>query len=158
MTGFCMQGRTVLWGWMQELNRRVGDYSYAGCISVPRLLWLHPGISDSHCESQSVSVSKPSLQQQQQQQQIHHWWQLHSHQCCEPLRCHSITSSQTNISHILASPVLCPLPPTPLTCVASRGDAQRPTCKAPAALVLGSASPEQVVLPSSALQQSGTAA
>ena len=34
-----VQGRHVLWGWLQE-RRKVGSYDYAGCLSVPRLLFI----------------------------------------------------------------------------------------------------------------------
>lgn len=34
-----MQGRHILWGWLQE-RRKVGSYDYAGCLSVPRILTL----------------------------------------------------------------------------------------------------------------------
>jgi len=33
-------GRTLLWGWVQE-RRGVGTWDYAGCLSTPRVLWLH---------------------------------------------------------------------------------------------------------------------
>ena len=29
----------MLWGWLQE-RRKVGSYDYAGCLSVPRLLFI----------------------------------------------------------------------------------------------------------------------
>lgn len=35
----CVQGRHILWGWLQE-RRKVGSYDYAGCLSVPRILTL----------------------------------------------------------------------------------------------------------------------
>ena len=31
------QGRWLLWGWLQE-RRKVGSYSYAGCLTLPRVL------------------------------------------------------------------------------------------------------------------------
>jgi sucrose-6-phosphate hydrolase SacC (GH32 family) len=31
------QGRWILWGWLQE-RRKMGTYSYAGCLSLPRVL------------------------------------------------------------------------------------------------------------------------
>lgn len=31
------QGRWLLWGWLQE-RRKVGSYSYAGCLTMPRVL------------------------------------------------------------------------------------------------------------------------
>eukprot|EP00198_Chlamydomonas_reinhardtii_P001575 XP_001690911.1 glycoside-hydrolase-like protein [Chlamydomonas reinhardtii] len=34
------QGRSLLWGWLQEKPRKVGEYDYAGCLSLPRLLYL----------------------------------------------------------------------------------------------------------------------
>ena len=34
-----MQGRHILWGWLQE-RRKVGTYNYAGCLGVPRMLRL----------------------------------------------------------------------------------------------------------------------
>lgn len=34
-----MQGRHILWGWLQE-RRKVGTYEYAGCLTVPRVLYL----------------------------------------------------------------------------------------------------------------------
>ena len=34
-----VQGRHLLWGWLQE-RRKVGSYNYAGCLSVPRVLHL----------------------------------------------------------------------------------------------------------------------
>ena len=34
-----LQGRHVLWGWLQE-RRKVGSYDYAGCLSVPRVLYI----------------------------------------------------------------------------------------------------------------------
>lgn len=33
------QGRTLLWGWLQE-RRKVGSYEYSGCLSLPRVLSL----------------------------------------------------------------------------------------------------------------------
>lgn len=66
---FGMQGRTVLWGWMQELNRRVGDYPYAGCISLPRLLWLHPGSSISEPSEFGTHQKQDQRQHQDQRQQ-----------------------------------------------------------------------------------------
>lgn len=36
------QGRCLLWGWLQE-RPRIGDHSYAGCLSVPRVLSLQDG-------------------------------------------------------------------------------------------------------------------
>ena len=33
-----MQGRHILWGWLQE-RRQVGTYDYAGCMSLPRLIY-----------------------------------------------------------------------------------------------------------------------
>ena len=29
----------MLWGWLQE-RRKVGSYDYAGCLSLPRVLYL----------------------------------------------------------------------------------------------------------------------
>ncbi|KXZ49899.1 hypothetical protein GPECTOR_19g350 [Gonium pectorale] len=40
------EGRCVLWGWLQEKPRRVGAYDYAGCLSMPRLLYLEVDESD----------------------------------------------------------------------------------------------------------------
>lgn len=37
------QGRSLLWGWLQEKPRKVGEYDYAGCLSLPRLLYLEVG-------------------------------------------------------------------------------------------------------------------
>lgn len=34
-----VQGRHVLWGWLQE-RRKAGSYNYSGCMTVPRLLYL----------------------------------------------------------------------------------------------------------------------
>ncbi|GLC44183.1 hypothetical protein PLESTB_000899400 [Pleodorina starrii] len=34
------EGRAVLWGWLQEKPRKVDTYDYAGCLSMPRLLFL----------------------------------------------------------------------------------------------------------------------
>ena len=34
-----LQGRHVLWGWLQE-RRKVGSYDYAGCMSLPRLIYI----------------------------------------------------------------------------------------------------------------------
>lgn len=34
-----MQGRLLMWGWLQE-RRKVGSYDYAGCLSVPRIMYL----------------------------------------------------------------------------------------------------------------------
>ena len=31
------QGRWLMWGWLQE-RRKVGSYSYAGCLTLPRVL------------------------------------------------------------------------------------------------------------------------
>ena len=28
-----------MWGWLQE-RRKVGSYDYAGCLSVPRIMYL----------------------------------------------------------------------------------------------------------------------
>lgn len=33
----CSQGRWLMWGWLQE-RRKVGSYSYAGCLTLPRVL------------------------------------------------------------------------------------------------------------------------
>ncbi|KAK9916361.1 hypothetical protein WJX75_001798 [Coccomyxa subellipsoidea] len=33
------QGRHVLWGWLQE-RRKVGSYDYAGCLSLPRIMYI----------------------------------------------------------------------------------------------------------------------
>lgn len=33
------QGRSLLWGWLQE-RRKVGSYEYSGCLSLPRVLSL----------------------------------------------------------------------------------------------------------------------
>lgn len=33
------QGRLLMWGWLQE-RRKVGSYDYAGCLSVPRIMYL----------------------------------------------------------------------------------------------------------------------
>eukprot|EP00877_Chromochloris_zofingiensis_P008156 jgi/Chrzof1/3594/Cz13g01200.t1 len=37
------KGRTVYWAWMQERQRPVGDYDYACCLSVPRVMSLKNG-------------------------------------------------------------------------------------------------------------------
>ena len=37
--GCSLQGRHILWGWLQE-RRKVGSYDYAGCMSLPRLIYL----------------------------------------------------------------------------------------------------------------------
>jgi sucrose-6-phosphate hydrolase SacC (GH32 family) len=34
-----VQGRHILWGWLQE-RRKVGSYDYAGCLSLPRIIYL----------------------------------------------------------------------------------------------------------------------
>lgn len=34
-----LQGRVLLWGWLQE-RRKVGSYNYAGCLTVPRVLYI----------------------------------------------------------------------------------------------------------------------
>lgn len=34
-----VQGRHVLWGWLQE-RRKVGSYDYAGCLSLPRIMYI----------------------------------------------------------------------------------------------------------------------
>lgn len=40
LTSVCrLQGRHVLWGWLQE-RRKAGSYDYSGCMTVPRLLYL----------------------------------------------------------------------------------------------------------------------
>ena len=36
-------GRTVLWSWLQERRGGVGTYDYAGCMGVPRALYLADG-------------------------------------------------------------------------------------------------------------------
>jgi len=36
------RGRQVLWGWLQE-RREGGDFGYAGCLSVPRVLTVFDG-------------------------------------------------------------------------------------------------------------------
>ena len=36
------KGRQVLWGWLQE-RREGGDYGYAGCMSVPRVVTIKDG-------------------------------------------------------------------------------------------------------------------
>lgn len=38
------QGRAVLWGWLQEKPRKVGSYDYAGCLTLPRLMYLQVGM------------------------------------------------------------------------------------------------------------------
>lgn len=40
-----LQGRTVLWGWMQEKPalRPAGEYNSSCCLCVPRVLYLSPG-------------------------------------------------------------------------------------------------------------------
>ena len=47
-----VQGRHVLWGWLQE-RRKVGSYDYAGCLSVPRLLFIR--------DNRLVQVSRQSV-------------------------------------------------------------------------------------------------
>ena len=38
-----LQGRWLLWGWLQE-RRKVGSYDYSGCMSLPRVLHVtHEG-------------------------------------------------------------------------------------------------------------------
>jgi sucrose-6-phosphate hydrolase SacC (GH32 family) len=38
-----MQGRVLLWGWLSELaNPGAMKTDYAGCISLPRSLSIHP--------------------------------------------------------------------------------------------------------------------
>lgn len=32
-----LQGRWLLWGWLQE-RRKMGSYNYAGCLTLPRVL------------------------------------------------------------------------------------------------------------------------
>ena len=41
MTGelLLLQGRYIMWGWLQE-RRKVGSYDYAGCLSLPRVLYI----------------------------------------------------------------------------------------------------------------------
>ncbi len=34
-----LQGRYIMWGWLQE-RRKVGSYNYAGCLSLPRVLYI----------------------------------------------------------------------------------------------------------------------
>ena len=34
-----VQGRHILWGWLQE-RRKVGSYDYAGCLSLPRVMYI----------------------------------------------------------------------------------------------------------------------
>ncbi|GIL97891.1 hypothetical protein Vretimale_3412, partial [Volvox reticuliferus] len=34
------KGRTLLWGWAQEQRNKVDVYDYAGCLTLPRVLWL----------------------------------------------------------------------------------------------------------------------
>ncbi|GLI58965.1 hypothetical protein VaNZ11_000751, partial [Volvox africanus] len=35
-----VKGRTLLWGWGQEQRNKVDVYDYAGCLTLPRVLWL----------------------------------------------------------------------------------------------------------------------
>ena len=35
----CTQGRHIMWGWLQE-RRKVGSYDYAGCLSLPRVMYI----------------------------------------------------------------------------------------------------------------------
>ena len=35
--GCLLQGRWLLWGWLQE-RRRAASYSYSGCLTLPRVL------------------------------------------------------------------------------------------------------------------------
>ena len=34
-----LQGRHIMWGWLQE-RRKVGSYDYAGCLSLPRVMYI----------------------------------------------------------------------------------------------------------------------
>ena len=34
------QGRLLLWGWVQEARKVAGTFTYAGCLCLPRELWL----------------------------------------------------------------------------------------------------------------------
>jgi hypothetical protein len=43
------QGRWLMWGWLQE-RRKVGSYSYAGCLTLPRVL---------HCTEDGRLVQAP---------------------------------------------------------------------------------------------------
>ncbi|KAF5831773.1 glycosyl hydrolase [Dunaliella salina] len=36
------KGRLVLFGWIQETGRYPGKHEYSACLSLPRMLWLHP--------------------------------------------------------------------------------------------------------------------
>ncbi|PNW74664.1 hypothetical protein CHLRE_12g488000v5 [Chlamydomonas reinhardtii] len=62
-------GRTLLWGWNQEKRTKVGAYDYAGCLSVPRILWAEPSTvaaepSSSSSNQSSAEPSRWALHQQ----------------------------------------------------------------------------------------------
>ena len=68
-----MQGRHILWGWVQE-RRKVGSYDYAGCLSLPRIMYIsgnrlhqvwqlrHPIAYHDHCCTELPSnLDEPTL-------------------------------------------------------------------------------------------------
>ncbi|GLC44182.1 Putative beta-Fructufuranosidase [Pleodorina starrii] len=55
--------RTLLWGWNQE-KRKVGTYDYAGCLSLPRVLWLERLPSPAADASPDATPGKWALHQQ----------------------------------------------------------------------------------------------
>lgn len=59
----CVQGRVLLWAWMQERREGAGTYTYAGCLSLPRELWLdYRGSTSSDNVSTGSSAShSPSI-------------------------------------------------------------------------------------------------
>ena len=58
-----VQGRHILWGWLQE-RRKVGSYDYAGCLSLPRIMYI-------------------SGNRLHQVWQLHHPIAYHAHWCTE---------------------------------------------------------------------------
>ncbi len=50
----CVQGRHLMWGWLQE-RRKAGSYDYSGCMTCSRLLYIQ--------ENRLIQVPVPELRE-----------------------------------------------------------------------------------------------
>ncbi|EFJ50760.1 hypothetical protein VOLCADRAFT_103826 [Volvox carteri f. nagariensis] len=58
------KGRTLLWGWGQEQRNKVDVYDYAGCLTLPRVMWLQYCADPSTDSSTDSAVCSLALHQQ----------------------------------------------------------------------------------------------
>ncbi|KAG2446052.1 hypothetical protein HXX76_000654 [Chlamydomonas incerta] len=58
------EGRSLLWGWLQEKPRKVGEYDYAGCLSLPRLLYLEVD-EEALDQEEAATASRATVNDQQ---------------------------------------------------------------------------------------------